>query len=178
MGRDPDVGSDEVVLKFVEQVGFFAQQQLVAGAGVEGEQRERALVHGLVGGLRHFAGEGGCVNGLGDEGAQVFDGEQGNFGIFDGGKGERAGRLGQERVVIVDEEIIEPRFGIVKHEAPRELLAGGVDEVGARLAGHHEGDVRANAAGLDNGAAGRVFFCGEHLLQLVELGRAEVAVLL
>lgn len=178
MGGYPDVGGDEVVLKFVEQVGLFAQQQLVAGAGVEGEQRKGAFVHGLVGGLRHFAGEGGRVDGLGDEGAQVFEGEQGNFGVFDGGKGERAGRPGQERVVIVDEEIIEPRVGIVKHEAPRELLSGGVDEEGARLAGHHEGDVRADAAGCEDGVAGRIFFCGEHVLQLVELSRAEVAVLL
>ena len=107
MGCYPDVGGDEVVLKFVEQVGLFAQQQLVAGAGVEGEQREGALVHGLVGGLRHFAGEDGRVDGLGDEGALVLDGKLGYFGIFDGGKGERAGRLCQERVVIEQEEIIE-----------------------------------------------------------------------
>jgi len=44
LGCHPDVGGDEVVLKFVEQVGLFAQQQLVAGAGVEGEQRKGGFV--------------------------------------------------------------------------------------------------------------------------------------
>lgn len=91
MGGYPDVGGDEVVLKFVEQVGLFAQQQLVAGAGVEGEQRKGALVHGLVGGLRHFAGEGGRVNGLAHEGAEVFEAKLCDFGVFDGGKRKRAG---------------------------------------------------------------------------------------
>lgn len=63
-------------------------------------------------------------------------------------------------------------------EVPGELLAGGVNEIRSRLTGHDERDVGADAAGREDGVAGRVFFCGEHLLQLVELGRAEVAVLL
>lgn len=61
---------------------------------------------------------------------------------------------------------------------PGVLLAGRVDEERARFAGRHEGDVCAHVAGLENGVAGWIFFRGEYLLQLVELGRAEVAVLL
>ena len=61
MGCHPDVGSDEVVLKFVEQVGFFAQQLLVAGAGVEGEQRKGALVDSVYGNASLLDEAGGQI---------------------------------------------------------------------------------------------------------------------
>ncbi len=166
------------MLEFVEQVGLLAQQQLVAGAGVEGEQGESTLMHALVGGLSHAVGKGGGTDGLGDERLELAVAEQDYFSIVYGRKRQWAWGLREERVVVEQEEILESCIRIMELKIPGVLLAGGVDEERARFAGHHEGDVCAHAAGLKNGVAGWIFFRGEYLLQLVQLGRAEVAVVL